>query len=266
MSSVPTGTGVFSIRLIICPMRWAKNTPRRRIPTSPKSVAPSFFSMISCTRRTSVRSISDADINCAFWRRFGRRSGILEDINAASYAGQAGEGKTAAELADAHYEDLLKRSFREAARVLKPEGVLIVMFTHKRVDAWDTLGAALLDAGFAISASWPVHTESEHSLHQAKKNAATSTIFLACYLYYHFHVGSVHFRGTRWSRPLYFSILISHTVLAAVVVPMILITLALGLRNQFDSHQRLARWTYPIWMYVSVTGVIVYLMLYKIFV
>jgi adenine-specific DNA methylase len=94
---------------------------------------------------------------------------------------KAGAGKTATELADAHYEDLLKRSFREAARVLKPEGVLTVMFTHKRVDAWDTLGVALLDAGFSISASWPVHTESEQSLHQAKKNAASSTIFLACH-------------------------------------------------------------------------------------
>jgi len=64
--------------------------------------------------------------------------------------------------------------------VLKADGVLTVMFTHKRVDAWDTLGVALLDAGFSINASWPVHTESEHSLHQAKKNAAQSTIFLAC--------------------------------------------------------------------------------------
>lgn len=94
---------------------------------------------------------------------------------------------------------------------------------------------------------------------------ATSSVFLACYLYYHFHVGSVHFRGQGWSRPVYFSILISHTVLAAVVVPMILITLPLGLRNRFDRHRRIARWTYPIWMYVSVTGVVVYLMLYKIF-
>lgn len=93
-----------------------------------------------------------------------------------------------------------------------------------------------------------------------------SSVFLTCYLYYHFHVGSVRFRGTGWVRPLYFSILISHTVLAAVVVPMILITLALGLTNKFDRHRRLARWTYPIWMYVSVTGVLVYLMLYKLFV
>ena len=94
---------------------------------------------------------------------------------------------------------------------------------------------------------------------------ATSSVFLACYLYYHFHVGSVHFRGQGWSRPVYFSILISHTILAAVVVPMILITLTLGLRDRFDRHRRIARWTYPIWMYVSVTGVVVYLMLYKIF-
>ena len=94
----------------------------------------------------------------------------------------------------------------------------------------------------------------------------TSCAFLCCYLYYHAHVGSVHFRGHGWSRAVYFSILISHTVLAAVVVPMILTTLFFGLRNRFDRHRRIARWTYPIWMYVSVTGVIVYLMLYKLFV
>ena len=65
-------------------------------------------------------------------------------------------------------------------RVLRPDGVLTVMFTHKRVEAWDTLATALISAGFAIKASWPVHTESEHSLHQAKKNAASSTILLVC--------------------------------------------------------------------------------------
>ena len=89
-------------------------------------------------------------------------------------------GKTAAELADERYEELLNHAFKESYRVLKQDGSLTVMFTHKRVDAWDTLGAALLDAGFSIHASWPVHTEAEHSLHQAKKNAASSTIFLAC--------------------------------------------------------------------------------------
>lgn len=90
----------------------------------------------------------------------------------------------------------------------------------------------------------------------------TSSAFLVCYLYYHAHVGSVHFRGRGWSRPIYFSILISHTVLAAALVPMVLTTLALGLRNSFERHRRIAKWTYPIWMYVSVTGVVVYLMLY----
>ena len=92
-----------------------------------------------------------------------------------------------------------------------------------------------------------------------------SCVFLGCYLYYHAHVGSVHFRGQGWSRPVYFSILISHTVLAIMVVPLILTTLTLALRERFERHRAWARWTYPIWMYVSVTGVIVYLMLYHLF-
>lgn len=107
---------------------------------------------------------------------------LFKDVATATGRGRrkAADSKTAAELADERYEQLLTRSFKEAHRVLKPQGILTVMFTHKRVDAWDTLGVALLDAGFSIDASWPIHTESEHSLHQAKKNAATSTIFLAC--------------------------------------------------------------------------------------
>jgi protein SCO1/2/putative membrane protein len=76
----------------------------------------------------------------------------------------------------------------------------------------------------------------------------------------------VHFRGTGWTRPLYFAILISHTTLAVVIVPMVLITLTRALREQFDRHRAIARWTFPLWLYVSVTGVIVYLMLYQIFV
>jgi len=108
----------------------------------------------------------------------------------------------------------------------------------------------------------------EVAKHRAMMIAAflTSSVFLACYLYYHLHVGSVHFRGNGWVRPFYFAILTSHIVLAALVVPMILTTLGLALRNSFDRHRRLARWTYPVWMYVSLTGVIVYLMLYKLFV
>jgi len=87
---------------------------------------------------------------------------------------------TAGELANRRYERLLTEAFVEAHRVLKADGVLTVMFTHKRVDAWDTLGTALLEAGFEISSSWPVHTESENSVHQAKKNSASSTIMLGC--------------------------------------------------------------------------------------
>ncbi|HZP63694.1 MAG TPA: DUF420 domain-containing protein [Terriglobales bacterium] len=93
----------------------------------------------------------------------------------------------------------------------------------------------------------------------------SSSLFLACYLYYHWHVGSVHFEGRGWWRPVYFSILISHTILAAVIVPMIVITLSRALRERFDRHRKIARWTYPLWLYVSVTGVIIYVMLYKLF-
>jgi len=104
--------------------------------------------------------------------------------------------------------------------------------------------------------------------HRAVMIAAfiTSSIFLACYLYYHWpgHGGIVYFRGTGWIRPLYFTILTSHTILAIIVVPLVLITLTRGLREQFDRHRVIARWTFPIWLYVSVTGVIVYLMLFQI--
>jgi len=94
---------------------------------------------------------------------------------------------------------------------------------------------------------------------------ATSTIFLISYLYYHAHVGSVHFQGHGWSRPVYFAILTSHTVLAAAIAPLVIITLSRALRGKFDRHRAIARWTYPIWLYVSVTGVVIYFMLYHIF-
>jgi uncharacterized membrane protein YozB (DUF420 family) len=92
-----------------------------------------------------------------------------------------------------------------------------------------------------------------------------SMLFLTSYLYYHYHVGSVRFQGQGWSRPLYFSILISHTTLAVVIVPLVIITLSRALRERFDRHRAIARWTFPLWMYVSVTGVIVYFMLYHLF-
>jgi putative membrane protein len=93
----------------------------------------------------------------------------------------------------------------------------------------------------------------------------TSTLFLISYLYYHAHVGSVAFQGTGWSRPVYFTVLISHVVLAVVIVPLVIITLSRALRERFDKHRAIARWTFPLWLYVSVTGVLVYFMLYHWF-
>ena len=95
----------------------------------------------------------------------------------------------------------------------------------------------------------------------------SSSAFLVCYLWYHAHagVGSVRFQGQGVVRPIYFAILISHTLLAAVVVPLVIVTLVRGLRGRFDRHRAIARWTYPIWLYVSVTGVVIYVMLYQIY-
>ena len=93
----------------------------------------------------------------------------------------------------------------------------------------------------------------------------TSSLFLISYLYYHWQVGSVRFQGQGWIRTVYFAILLSHTVLAVVVVPLVIVTLARGLRERFDRHKKIARWTYPIWLYVSVTGVVIYVMLYQLY-
>jgi uncharacterized membrane protein YozB (DUF420 family) len=93
----------------------------------------------------------------------------------------------------------------------------------------------------------------------------SSSLFLTSYLYYHYHVGSIRFQGHGWWRPVYFTILISHTILAIVIVPMVIITLSRALRQRFDRHRVIARWTFPLWLYVSVTGVIIYLMLYQLF-
>lgn len=89
-----------------------------------------------------------------------------------------------------------------------------------------------------------------------------SIAFLTFYLYFHFHVGIIHFGGQGWIRPVYFTILTSHTILAITTLPLTIITLAYALSERFSSHRRIAHWTYPIWLYVSVTGVIVYWLLY----
>jgi uncharacterized membrane protein YozB (DUF420 family) len=91
-----------------------------------------------------------------------------------------------------------------------------------------------------------------------------SVAFLISYLIYHYFHGSTPFRGEGWIRPVYFTILLSHTVLATVIVPLVIITLSRGLRDLVDKHRRVARWTYPLWLYVSVTGVVIYFMLYHL--
>ncbi len=93
--------------------------------------------------------------------------------------------------------------------------------------------------------------------------ASASTLFFASYVAYHLQVGSVRFQGTGWTRPFYFTVLLSHTVLAVVIVPLVLRTLFLAVRGRFDAHRAIARWTLPLWLYVSVTGVMVYWMLYQ---
>jgi uncharacterized membrane protein YozB (DUF420 family) len=103
--------------------------------------------------------------------------------------------------------------------------------------------------------------------HRAVMIAAfcTSVIFLVSYLTYHAQIGSKPFQGQGPVRYLYFTILLTHTFLAAAIVPLVLITLSRGLKRRDDRHRAIARWTLPIWMYVSVTGVIVYLMLYRLY-
>jgi putative membrane protein len=91
-----------------------------------------------------------------------------------------------------------------------------------------------------------------------------STLFFISYVIYHAQVGSVHFLGTGWTRPVYFTVLISHTILAIVIVPLALRTLFLAIRKRFPEHVALARWTFPLWLYVSVSGVAVYVMLYHL--
>jgi putative membrane protein len=92
-----------------------------------------------------------------------------------------------------------------------------------------------------------------------------SAIFLVGYLYYHFSVGLVRFGGEGWIRPVYFTILTTHTILAIIIVPLVIITLSRALQERFDRHRAIAIWTFPLWMYVGVTGVIVYFLLYRIY-
>ncbi len=123
----------------------------------------------------------------------------------------------------------------------------------------NTTSALLLVAG------WVLVRTGHRAAHRRVMLAAlaTSTLFLASYLVYHARVGSVRYAGQGPLRAVYFAVLTSHTVLAAVIVPLVFVTLARALRGRFDAHRRVARVTLPLWAYVSVTGVVVYLMLYR---
>jgi putative membrane protein len=121
--------------------------------------------------------------------------------------------------------------------------------------------AVLLLAGRVLIANRRI------AAHRACMIAAvgTSALFLACYLYFHAHVGDIRFLGPPLWHAIYLVILIPHVTLAIVIVPLVLITLSRGLKARYPQHRAIARWTWPLWMYVSVTGVIVYFMLYQWF-
>ena len=126
----------------------------------------------------------------------------------------------------------------------------------------NALSAIFLGAGFVFirRKNIPAHRRCMISAF------ATSTLFLACYLTYHFSVRAVtKFSGQGWIRPIYFGMLISHIILAIAILPLAIVTLNRALRERFDAHRRIARVTWPLWMYVSVTGVLVYLMLYQFY-
>jgi uncharacterized membrane protein YozB (DUF420 family) len=123
----------------------------------------------------------------------------------------------------------------------------------------NALSGVLLVIGYALMRARRIE------LHRRVMIAAfiTSSLFLVCYVIYHAQVGSVRFTREGFVRPLYFTILITHVTLAATVLPLAIITLTRGLKGRYPRHRAIARWTFPIWLYVSVTGVLVYVLLYQ---
>ncbi len=137
------------------------------------------------------------------------------------------------------------------------------MFSHSALNAsLNGISALLLAGGYAAIRA------GKRDVHKRFMVSAfgVSTVFLVSYVLYHIRVGHVPFQGQGWIRPVYFALLFSHTILAIVIVPLILITLRRAWLEKFDKHRLIARWTLPLWFYVCVTGVIVYLMLYQIYV
>jgi putative membrane protein len=135
------------------------------------------------------------------------------------------------------------------------------MFSHAALNAsLNGISAVLLAGGYSAIRAGKREVHKKFMI----SAFAVSTVFLVSYVVYHIRVGHVVFQGQGWIRPVYFALLLSHTVLAIVIVPLILITLRRAWLEKFDKHRAIARWTLPLWFYVCVTGVIVYLMLYQI--
>ena len=136
------------------------------------------------------------------------------------------------------------------------------MFSHAALNAsLNGISAVLLGCGYAAIRSGKAAVHKRFMI----SAFSVSTVFLVSYLVYHSRVGHIRFQGHGWIRPVYFTLLISHTILAIVIVPMILVTLRRAWMERFDKHKIIARWTFPLWMYVSVTGVIVYVLLYLVY-
>ncbi|HKV48091.1 MAG TPA: DUF420 domain-containing protein [Candidatus Acidoferrales bacterium] len=137
------------------------------------------------------------------------------------------------------------------------------MFSQAALNATlNGISAVLLAAGYTAIRLGKRETHKKFMI----SAFVVSCAFLISYLIYHYRVGDVKFQGQGWIRPVYFTILISHIILAAAIVPMILVTLRRAWLERFDKHKVIARWTLPLWFYVSVTGVIIYLMVYQIYV
>ena len=136
------------------------------------------------------------------------------------------------------------------------------MFSQAALNAClNAASAVLLASGYAAIRNGKVAVHKRFMI----SAFVVSSAFLASYLIYHYRVGHVAFQGQGWVRPFYFALLGTHTLLAIVIVPMILVTLRRAWLERFDRHRIIARWTLPLWFYVSVTGVIVYLMVYQFY-
>jgi uncharacterized membrane protein YozB (DUF420 family) len=122
-------------------------------------------------------------------------------------------------------------------------------------------------AAIFLTAGYVLIRRGRRELHKRCMLAAltTSALFLVCYIIYHVNTGSRPFPGQGVVRAVYFAILITHVILAAAILPLALTTASRGLTAQYDRHVRIARWTLPLWLYVSVTGVVIYLMLYRLY-